>query len=412
MNTEHLVKDALERSVSGIPSPEPNIGGLLAAGQAMRLRRAALAAAVSAVVVLVLVGVSVAWTGAGRTAVEPVPAGPSVTSETREATMVPADPPFIISGWVQTGRDVVDTSAHVAQFTVLQSGFVWVEDETSDPQIVFSGWQGGTKVLGHNPWPSVEPLSSTADNPRGLRRNVVGNPERNWLAWVEGDATQKEVVVAHATGAVARTAIPAAGPEWLDVLSVDAALVYLRRCPAPVEPVELPGGDLSERPTSLAGCSIWQWSWQLRNAVLLPSGHSWVEPDGTVVHDVTSGVWAVTRPGGKGLTFVSPQGGRHSDADVAVPGHNEGNGLSPDGRFWFSPGSRNVIVTGNGEIHSLGAELSRVGIGDGLRFVWIEPTTVMVVDGDTMTTCDAVTVSCNEPSDVGTLLTNAILPVQ
>lgn len=53
-----------------------------------------------------------------------------------------------------------------------------------------------------------------------------------------------------------------------------------------------------------------------------------------------------------------------------------------------------------------------MGIGDALRFVWIEPTTVMVVDGDTMTSCDASTVTCDEPSDVGTLLTNAILPVQ
>ena len=201
------------------------------------------------------------------------------------------------------------------------------------------GWQGGTKVLGQNPWPSVEPLSSTAHNPRGLRRNVVGNPERNWLAWVEGGATQKEVVVAHPNGAVARTAIPVAGPEWLDVLSVDAALVYLRRCPAPIEPVELPGGDLSERPTSRTGCSIWQWSWQLRNAVLLPSGHSWVEPDGTVVQDVTRGVWAVTRPGSGRLTFASPRSGHLSDADVVV-GENEGNGLSPDGRFWFSPGQQ------------------------------------------------------------------------
>ena len=69
-------------------------------------------------------------------------------------------------------------------------------------------------------------------------------------------------------------------------------------------------------------------------------------------------------------------------------------------------------MTGTGEVRSLDEELSLVGIGDGLRFVWIEPTTVMVVDGDTVTTCDASTLTCNEPSDVGTLLTRAILPVQ
>ena len=69
-------------------------------------------------------------------------------------------------------------------------------------------------------------------------------------------------------------------------------------------------------------------------------------------------------------------------------------------------------MTATGEVRPLGNELSRVGLGEGLRFAWIEPTTVMVVDGDTITTCDAVLVSCDEPSDVGTLLTNATLPVQ
>ncbi|WP_392544020.1 hypothetical protein [Oryzobacter telluris] len=412
MNSEHLVRAALERSVSGISGPEPDVDALLAAGQAVRVRRATVTAAVAAVVVLVLVGVTIAWTGSWPSAEEPVPAAPSVTREARQLTMLASDPPFLIGGLVQQGRDVAETDARVAQFTVLKSGFVWVEDETSEPRIVFRGWQGGTNVIGHDPWPSVEPLSSTPEHPRGLRRNVVGNPERNWLAWVEQGPTRKRLVVAHAaSGAVQRTTIPEAGPEWVDVLSVSAELVYLRRCPAPSEPVELLGGDLGTLPTSRAGCSIWQWSWQHPNAELVPSGHSWVEPDGAVVQDVTTGVWAVTRPGRAGLTFVSPEGGRLSDTNAMV-GENEGHGLSPDGRYWFSPGSRSVVVTETGEVRSLSAELSRVGIGEDLRFVWLEPTTVMVIDNDTVTTCDASLVICDEPADVGTLLTRAILPVQ
>jgi hypothetical protein len=413
MSAEHLVREALERSVSDIACPEPDIGGLLAAGQAMRLRRAGLAAAVAAVLVLILVGVSIAWTGTRPSADEPVPASPSTATATREPSLVGFDPPFMIGGSVHWGGDVVDTGAPVAQFTVLSSGFVWVEDETSHPRIFFSGWQGGTKVIGRNPWPSVQPLSRTHDHPRGLRRNVVGNPQRNWLAWIEQGLKQKQLVVAYApSGAVARTAIPAAGPEWLDVLAIDAAVVYLRRCPAATEPVELPGGDLSTAPTSRTGCSIWKWSWQLRNTGLVPSGHSWVEPDGTVLQDVSTGVWAVTRTNRRGLTFVSPQGGHLSDAAVVVSGEDEGNGLSPDGRYWFSAGSRSIVVTATGEVRPLGAGLSRVGLGEELRFVWIEPTTVMVVDDDTITTCDAVLLSCDEPTDVGTLLSNAHLPAQ
>jgi hypothetical protein len=145
--------------------------------------------------------------------------------------------------------------------------------------------------------------------------------------------------------------------------------------------------------------------------VLVPSGHSWVEPDGTVVQDVSTGVWAVTRTNRRGLTFVSPRGRHLSDADVVVS-DDEGNGLSPDGRYWFSAGSRSIVVTATGEVRPLGAELSRAGLGKGLRFAWIEPTTVMLVDDDTITTCDAVLVSCDEPTDVGTLLTNANLPAQ
>ena len=146
--------------------------------------------------------------------------------------------------------------------------------------------------------------------------------------------------------------------------------------------------------------------------MLVPSGHSWVEPDGTVVQDVSTGVWAVTRTNRRGLTFVSPRGRHLSDADVVVSGDDEGNGLSPDGRYWFSAGSRSIVVTATGEVRPLGARLFQAGLGEGLRFAWIEPTTVMVVDDDTITTCDAVLVSCDEPSDVGTLLTNATLPVQ
>lgn len=410
MNAEHLVRDALENSVRDLTGPEPDLDALVSAGESMRRRRSLYATGLALVLALVVVGVSLSWAGTRRAA-EPVPAAPSVARTTAVAPTT--TPSFLIGGLVHQGRYEVPTPERVAQFTLVSEGFVWVQDESSDPAIRWSGWDGRGRVLGYNPWPSVEPFSSTPEHPRGLRRNVVGNPMRGWLAWVSPGRSGNELVIANSGsgGIVKRTPIPAAGPEWLDVLAVDFGYVHLRRCPAAAEPVELPGGDAGGVPSSRSGCSIWAWEWQ-RNAGLQPTGHSWVEPDGTVVQDVTSEVWAVTHPNGPGLSFVSPQGRHLSDVDLTVSGQNEGNGLSPNGQFWFSPTARSVAVTATGGVWSLADELARVGVGPGLRFVWNGRTTIAVLDDDTITTCDVETRRCAEPPDVGTLLTRAILPVQ
>ena len=76
MNTERLVRQALEDSIKDLPCPEPDLEQLVAAGRAMRRRRVVRVAglAAAAVLVLVLAGLSFAWAGRTGRALEPVPA--------------------------------------------------------------------------------------------------------------------------------------------------------------------------------------------------------------------------------------------------------------------------------------------------------------------------------------------------
>ena len=81
MNTERLLRQALEDSVKDVPCPEPDIDQLLTAGRKARRRRVATVAtlAAAAVLVMVLAGLTFAWAGRSGRALEPVPANPTTT---------------------------------------------------------------------------------------------------------------------------------------------------------------------------------------------------------------------------------------------------------------------------------------------------------------------------------------------
>ena len=95
MNTERLIREALEDSVKNLPCPEPNIDELVTAGRAMRRRRVGVVASMlaAAVLVMVLAGLSFAWVGRTGRALEPVPANPT-TSATIGA------PPSELQQWI------------------------------------------------------------------------------------------------------------------------------------------------------------------------------------------------------------------------------------------------------------------------------------------------------------------------
>lgn len=78
MNTERLIREALEDSVEQLTCPEPDVNRLLAAGRTARRRRVGVVAGLAgvAMLVLVLAGLSFDYAGRAGRALEPVPAGP------------------------------------------------------------------------------------------------------------------------------------------------------------------------------------------------------------------------------------------------------------------------------------------------------------------------------------------------
>jgi len=412
MNTDQVVRQALEDSVRDLPCPEPDLDALVAAGRSLRIRRAGLAAGLAAVVVLMLVGMSLLWANGMKGAVpEPVPATSPTTRD--DTSGAPSGPVYLEGGGLQIGAEPVDLGRRAAQLTTLAGGVVAVEDDTNDPLVTWRSWAGQTKVIGSNPWPAVEPFSTFRDRGEGwptraLRRDVVGNPLGDHVAWIlQGSGRGDLVVVRASTGEqVARTVISGGQAETLDIRSIDERTVHLRRCPAPSPPGESSDGRPTLSAQSRDGCSYWVWEWPT-GAGLRATGHSWVEPDGTVIHDMTTDVWAVQRPNSTALSFITSKGEHLSEADVVVSDRNEGGGLSPDGRFWYSPGSTAFVVTRTGEIRRIGDELARIGLAEATQFVWSGATTVTVAGPGGVTTCDASTATCSDPTTL-----SGQLPVQ
>jgi hypothetical protein len=425
MNTDQVVRQALEDSVRELPCPEPDLDALVAAGQSLRIRRAGLAAGLAAVVALMLVGVSLLWAAGTKGAVdEPVPANSPTTSD---ATAGAPSGPVYLAGGLNIGAEPVDLGRFTAQFTRLAGGVVAVEADTNEPRVTWRSWAGQTKGIGWNPWPTVEPFSSTGErgdgywDTRALRRDVVGDPLGDHVAWITQASGRGDLVVVRAsTGEeVARTVIPGGQVEWLDIRSIDDRTVHLRRCPAPTPPREAFDGHPGDGPQSQDGCTYWVWEWPT-GSELHATGHSWVEPNGTVIHDMTTDVWAVQRPNSDALSFITSKGEHLSDAEVAVPDRSEGGGLSPDGRFWYSPGSTAFVVTSTGEIRRISDELAQIGPADASHFAWTGATTVTVAGPGGVTTCDASTATCSDPTTLpatdqqggGTVDLKPELPVQ
>ena len=362
-----------------------------------------LAVAACAVTALVLAATAL-WRTKG-TVDEPVPAKPPTT---RDATAgAPTGPVYLAAGRLHIGPEPVDLGRFTAQFTRLAGGVVTVEADTNAPRVAWRSWAGQTKVIGSNPWPAVEPFSIRRNEhgnpwPRGaLRRDVVGNPLGDQVAWItQGSGRGDLVVVRASTGEeVARTVIPGGQVETVDIRSIDDRSVHLRRCPAPFPPGESSDGRPTLRAQSQEGCTFWVWQWPTGSG-LRATGHSWVEPDGTVIHDMTTDVWAVQRPNSDALSFITSRGEHLADAEVAVPDRSQGGGLSPDGRFWYSPGSTAFVVTSTGEIRRISDELARIGPADASHFAWSGATTVTVAGPGGVTTCDASTATCSDPTSL------------
>ena len=136
---------------------------------------------------------------------------------------------------------------------------------------------------------------------------------------------------------------------------------------------------------------------------------------------MTTDVWAVQRPNSSALSLHHVHGRAPRPRPTWLfSDRNEGGGLSPDGRFWYSAGSTALVVTRTGEIRRIGDELARIGLAGASQFAWTGATTVTVAGPGGVTTCDASTATCSDPTtlpitdqpDGGTVELDLQLPVQ
>ena len=147
MNTERLVRQALENSVKDLPCPEPDTEQLVAAGRLARRRRVGVVAslAAAAVLVLVLAGLSFAWAGRSGRAQEPVPADPTTTSTPFQA------PPSDLQQWIDalpTGAPPASPYWHDGTLNVngeqIPAPYDTVNIQVAGDTILVGGYQAGS----------------------------------------------------------------------------------------------------------------------------------------------------------------------------------------------------------------------------------------------------------------------------
>ena len=284
----------------------------------------------------------------------------------------------------------------IRAYTLVATGVVYVDADTAE--IVWESWTHQRKVigqLGQDALAEPEPYLTI-----GNRRDIVGNPVHDLVAWMEPAAESPGdlVVVQASTGQeLARTDLGGLAPDaatgpWVVLGSVDSESVYFSITP---EPSMHRGGD-----------KVWTWQWSAHG--IRPINR----PDANGVLDVSGGVWA--RTVGEGFGFEDASGQLIQDAEAAYSDATIfGVGLSPDGRFWHSVAYQEVLDLRTGERIVL--DLPPPWADDsGLlppEFGWTAATTVTYLADGQWTSCD-VTGGCRTLEPCGFAYCQAHLPLQ
>lgn len=281
----------------------------------------------------------------------------------------------------------------IKAYTVVATGVVYVDADTAE--IVWESWTHQRKVIGQlgqdalaDPGPGVI---------FGNRRDIVGNPAHDLVAWVEPAAeTPGDLVVVQAsTGQeLARTdlgglAAEAAPNPWVDITSVDRESVYFSITFSPLFTVR--NGD-----------KVWTWRWSAREPPV--SG-----PEAHLVRDVSGGVWA--RTVGSNLGFEDASGRLLLELPPAYAYHDGiffGFGLSPDGRYWHARAYDEVVDLRNGELIPL--DLPALLAPRVQEFGWTAATTVTYLADGQWTSCD-VTGACRTLEPCGFTYCQSHLPL-
>ena len=249
-----------------------------------------------------------------------------------------------IGVWSRTsfaGADTVSQVTLVEVFTFVETGIVYVEPRTSG--IIWRGHQPVERRIGEDPWRN-RPLNAP-DLPDTSRRDIVGNPDWNVVAWVEsvhGRRGDLVVVEANTGNVLARAHLAIPLNRSVVIASVDDEVLYF------ATPHRAAGW------TDVESDEVWSWRWASGAAPRQAIGH----PEHPFpVHDVSAGVWAVN---GRGVLSVGASGG----LALSIPSPRSirtgfGSALSPDGRFLYAAGRSQILDTATGEVVDLAASSDR-----------------------------------------------------
>jgi hypothetical protein len=311
---------------------------------------------------------------------------------------------------LRIGEQSVVDDPPLRLFTVLAGGVVYVEDASG--RIVWRSWRGDTTEIGTHPWPAGSP--EVDGGAATVRRDVVGDPLGDHVAWIEtvGDQRGDLLLVQGSTGRlVARTALPGPADHWFDIRFVDRRSVYLRRC----APVGILGEDRrraglypSEGPDNTSGgCGLWVWDWSAASPPR-DTGHPWHAPGGGDVLEVGTGAWATETTDQSGLAFVTPDGRTLATVPAMYTDNYSGNALSPDGRFWFGDVYGSFVDTGTGEVRDISDALTRLAGPDPPQPAgWMSGTALAFYAQGGIVSCDAIELTCSAEQGVGA---NPLLP--
>ncbi|MCU1443412.1 MAG: hypothetical protein JWQ59_1562 [Cryobacterium sp.] len=283
---------------------------------------------------------------------------------------------FTFNGVPYAGEDQWPQPERVGTFTVVNSGLVFVDPETS--QIIWEDWEHNTRIIGERPWRNPAAPDRERDyGVYGEHRDIVGHPDHDVVTWVESVAGRRGdiVVVEASTGDVLARAPIDAPPEFsVLIASVDGTSVYFATLGAQAPPARLVPSE-----------SIWVWRWATGG-----SPQTSQRGDSLVV-DVSGDIWAVERQFSEtgGLFFEDASGRVLTEVagtfDVKT---YFGGGLSPDGRFWYGPTHGQVVETATGR---------RVDIEEGfdIRYGWTGASELTLI-GPGLRVCDVVVGECGE----------------
>lgn len=269
------------------------------------------------------------------------------------------------------GAGSVPHSRRIEIFTIVRTGIVYVEPETSE--IVWQNLQRDRKSIGESAWTNPGPKALNRVSgllPWREGRDIVGHPDHDLVAWVETVAGERgDIVVVEASSGdeLARAAIRAPSDHPVVIASVDEEAVYFATPDPTTGWPDVPRAD------------VWVWPWAAGD-------EPFSRRSGRYLNDVSAGIWAVY---GDGLEFEDSTGRTLSSVEFTAEKPTDfGSSLSPDGRFWYGARTSQIIETATGRVIAIPGARER-------NYGWTSTSELTLTRPPTL--CSALTGRCHGP---------------